>query len=640
MKVSGSILLPALCGLAGFGVVYSLVEAPPSPSRLSLVAADAAQGMGSANRPNPDDKTGAAAGERSAASGIQLAARIRVMLEQLGIDSSWAEGLAAAEVSGFPELLEKMRTLPDAHQERLKELLFARWAALDPLGGAEFFKSKKDEDSLTELFRQWQRLDFKAAADKAGEYGDKILRRTLRDKALLDPAGLLVWLKDRPDLNPLTLFSSGADENVEALKQLADTDPDKMLAWLRQAPEDKWDQGFVNSFAERLARRSPEEAIAWVKSLKDPRRSAFAMTGVAKALAASDPARAAGLLAALPLAEDYEASWALFDAIGKFEFKDADKVLALIGTLPQGELKTQMIKKTLIGLLETDPAKAFSTAEAAGLDAGSTMWWVVPDAAKTPDGARRLLEAAGRAGDSSFRDAIVKETLLAWMDSDPGSLNGYLKDKMDTPLLSSMKKNLQEGLAVQMVRDGKMNPDLFETLGLSAATLTRIQAESDPARAARTLEEVEDPEARRRAAEEVAGNYTVLDRGAAVTWAETLKDPEAQASAWKAIAADWVKEDSWQASEWIARLPAGQGRDSAVLAMTGEIGKSDPDLAWKWALSMNDSALRNEALTAAAMAWRQKDPSGLREALNDSSLSAAGRQAVLDKLNPSPEPAK
>ena len=636
MKCSPVLIASALSTAAGFAAV--------SAGRETLwrfhskpAAASAADGgstgekgtsAGSSAKPQPAGKIPA-----RTSTGPALAAQFRALLSQLGLDPVWAEGLAAGDTSGFPDLLERMKTLLGAQKGPLRDFLLGRWAALDPASGVAFFQSAKDEDGLADLFRQWQRLDFPAAADKAGEFGDKILRRTLRDKALLDPAGLLVWLADRPDLNPLSVFSTGGDENTKALISLAEANPDNMLSWLRQLPEDKWDRNLVKNLAAQLAKNGPDEAIAWAKSIKDSKQSATALAGVAGALAAASPERAASLLAALPEAEDYEGRGSLIEAMAKINVRDGAQAAELVKAMPAGEARAVLMHVVLGQLLESDPAAAFRLSETPGLE--QRVSWLSGNLrapAQNPESARRILEAAGEAKDSSYRQSVAKEALVNWLEKEPASLAAYLREKGETPLLTAMRENLQTALAVQQQRDGQANPELLAIVGLSPEIVAKSQRLEDPRSAARTLETVEDPAARLRLAGEIAKVFVAEDRNQAINWAETVKDPEVQATAWKAIAANWVQEDSWQASQWIAKLPKGKARDSAVLAMAEGINKTDPDLAWKWALSMGDPRLKNQALSAAATAWATKDAAALHQALGDGTLTPSEQQAILEKL--------
>jgi hypothetical protein len=558
-----------------------------------------------------------------------------VLVGRFGIDSSWAEELAEADsTAGFSRLLDRIKSLPQRHQDRLKEILLSRWTALDPAGGVAFFQSGKDEEGLSGFFREWQRNDFPAAVARAEELDAKFFRRTLRDKALTDPAGLLAWLTGRPDLNPLSLFDSGNEENTKALIRLAEADPDKMLSWTRQLPEDKWDAAFLKGLAARLAANGADDAaVTWAKSIRDSGKSAAALTGIAGELAAASPERAVSLLASLPETGNYEDRSRLLEVIQKLDVSDAAKARALAKTMPPGEARSLLLRRTMMTLMGTDPAAAFALPETekAGLGAEWFRGSLSPEA-KTPEGARRILEAAADVADSAYCEAVTKDALLNWQQKDPASLAAWLKETGDTPLIAGLRKEIQKALAVQQWRDGAADPGLLAIVGMPPEILVESQSLADPAAAAGGLEKVEDPAARQRLAGDIAKQYVWQNRAQAIAWAETAKDPETQGIFWKTIAEDWVKEDSWQASQWIAKLPEGKGRDSAVLAMAGGISKTDPDLAWQWALSMGDPALKNEALSAAARDWMKKDSAALQQALGSDSLAPAERQAVLETL--------
>ncbi|RYD33532.1 MAG: hypothetical protein EOP86_13160 [Verrucomicrobiaceae bacterium] len=626
IKLLSVLFSAAVSMLAGFAA-GSVVWPSEGRGRNEDRSASGSQRMDPAAGPVAAKKSGIAADNAG------LAGRFAVLLERSGVDPSWAQALAAADTSGFPDLLRRMESLPAGQKECLREFLLARWVAIDPVGGAEFFKSAKDEDGLSELFRQWQRLDFPKAAAKAGEYGGGILRRTLRDKALLDPAGLLSWLADRTDLNPLEVFSSGEEENTKALIAMAGTDPDKMLAWMRRVPEEKWDRDVASGLAAQLVKRSPEEALAWARSVRDPAASAAALAGVAGALMPGDPERALALLAALPESGDYESRRRLYDAMGKVEIQDKGRAVELARTLPEGAVRGVFLQRALDRLMASDPAAAFAFAETpeAGID--TTKNHGIPTEAQSPEGARRILDAAGMARDTAYRESAVRQAAVNWLEKEPATLAAWLLEKGNTALLPGMREQLQNALAVQQRRDGTADPELLAIVGLPPpSAMVKSAYLTSPAEAVRSLETIEDPAERQRLAADTTSQYVYQDRSQARAWAETVKEPAVQAAAWKVIAADWVAEDSWQASQWIAGLPQGTGRDSAVQAMAEGIGKTDPDLAWKWALTMGDSDLKSRTLNAAAEAWARKDAASLRQAIEEAALSPQERRSVLESL--------
>ncbi len=562
------------------------------------------------------------------ATGRVLAAQIRTALILQGIDPEWADDLAAGDPSGFPALLEKLPALSGSQKATLSSILLARWAALDPLGGAAFFKSQKDDENLASLFREWGQIDFDTAATTAPEFGDNCVRRTLREKARLDPAGFLSWIRNHPGINPL---NSGPGEDSKVLQGLAELDPDRMLAWAKLVPEDQWNENFPHTFAAQLAKRSPEEAIAWAKTLTDPSRCQAALCGIAGSLATAQPDRAIALLAELPAQSDYEIRGLYPAILAKLNLTDPGKAMAVAKTFPPGDIRNEILSRTMTALIKQDPVRAFEISAALGPEASAALTSNLLFSTNNPDEARRILVAAPGAAESSFRKEATRSALLIWLQSDPSSLGAYLKDRMETPLLSSMKADLQKGMALLALQTGQpTEAGLMAAVGLDPKFMVEALLETDPARAAVELEQVPDAASRKQAAQELATSWVASDRSDALGWAATLTEPAEQAAAWQAIAGHWLGEDSHQASEWITTLPPGLGRDAAVLTMARHIQTTDPDLSWKWALTLTDSTVKTKALQEVVQQWSLRDGAAARSALENSGLTAAERRNILE----------
>ncbi len=564
-------------------------------------------------------------------SGSALAAQIRTALILQGIDPEWADDLAAGDASGFPALLEKLSSVSGSQKATLTSILLARWASLDPLGGAAFLKFKKDDENLSALFREWSQIDFGTAAATATEYGDKCIRCTLREKARLDPAGFLTWAKDHPGINPLALLNSGPGENSEALQRLAELDPDRMLAWSKLVPEDQWNEDFPNTFAAQLAKRSPEEAIAWAKTLANPTHSQAALCGIAGALATTQPDRALTLLAELPAESDYEIRGLYPAILGKLNLADPEKALDVAKIFPPGDIRNEILSRTMTVLLKQDPARAFEISEALGPEASAALSSNLLSITKDPDQARRILEAAPAAGETSFQREATRAALLVWLQSDPASLGVYLKDRMETPLLNGLKAELQKGMALLALQTGQpTEAGLMAAVGIDPTFTVEALLETDPARAAVALEQVHDAASRKQTAGDLATAWAARDRGDALEWATTLTEPAEQAAVWQAITGHWLGEDSHRASEWITTLPPGAGRDAAVLTMARHIQDTDPDLSWKWALTLSDSTVKTNALQEVASQWSRRDAAAARSALENSGLTLEERRNILE----------
>ncbi len=564
--------------------------------------------------------------------------QLRSAFKLLVIDDDWAGALAANSAAGFPALMEKLQTVPQGRRQLLETMLLDRWAQLDPVGGADYFKQLADsnpgdqqaDDALANFIRQWGMIDFTAAAAKAEEYGGKTTRRTLREKAKLDPTGFLSWANDHPDINPFSILTSDNPENDFALGRLAELDLDRVLAWSRDVPVEKWRTQLAPALAEKLAKRYPNDAIAWAKGLGDPAATTSALAGVAKALAETNPTRALALLKELGPGNDFPLYATYQEVITKLGLSDPDKALDALEGLPRGQLRSQMMGQALQKLLASDPAKAFALSEKLGTETGG-MGFVPGDgnATKTPDDARRMLDLAAKASDSSFRQQVAMVSLMSWLQADQQSLGEYLKSNLDQPMFKDVKAQMGPGLAAMMLESGQaIDPGLAEAVGMKPEMTVQAMAERDPAGAATRLGTVSDPEARTKIIGQIAGSWTDRDRSDALDWADGLASPAEQAAAYKSISGKWMDEDSHRASAWIGSLPAGQPRDAAVSSMVSSVAASDPDLAWQWGLTMSDSAQRTEALSTTARQWQAKDAAAAQEALRSPALSDADRAAI------------
>jgi hypothetical protein len=341
----------------------------------------------------------AAAGQES---GTALRERLAGMFKLLGIDASWATALSANSAAGFPALMEKLSSVNTGQRPLLELMLLDRWAQLDPEGAATFFKAKADanpqnqlaDDGLANFIRQWGVIDFEKAAAKASEFGDKTMRRTFREKAKLDPAGFLAWAKNHPEINPFSIFLSTNTDNAQAVANMAELDLERVLAWAREAPVEKWRSVLGPTLAGKLAQRNPDEAIEWAKALGDRTATTAALAGVAKVLADTDPARALGLLKEMGGSTDSALLGTYRELIEKLGLNNPDSAVAVVAELPSGRLRDQMLAEVMGKLMTSDPQKAFALADKLGPAGQMNVGMSSSFAPQTPDEARQLLDLA------------------------------------------------------------------------------------------------------------------------------------------------------------------------------------------------------------------------------------------------------
>ena len=98
-------------------------------------------------------------------------------------------------------------------------------------------------------------------------------------------------------------------------------------------------------------------------------------------------------------------------------------------SFPSGDIRDMILTQTMDSLIRQDPARAFAMADSLGAAASTSLQSFMGANIKDPGQARRMLEAAPHAGNSSFRKEAAKSALLVWMQSDPASLGAWLNGR-------------------------------------------------------------------------------------------------------------------------------------------------------------------------------------------------------------------
>ncbi|MDB6070822.1 MAG: hypothetical protein JWL81_1993, partial [Verrucomicrobiales bacterium] len=282
------------------------------------------------------------------AKGPELAARLRVIFEQFGIDPEWAEALSAADASGFPRHWEKLKDLPPGKGTgTLRKFLFGRWAVLDPDGALAFLESRKGIPDADALLGQWALVDIAKAGAAASALGEHRLERMLCGVAINQPKEFLKWTLKHPGADPLNFGGSDRDDKVAALKSLLAVFPDKVMEWSRRLPPDRWSEDQVAILAAHMARQGTAGALAWARSLGDPHKITKALVTVAGEMADRDPAGAVALLVDGRNEEENEYGMECASAFQKLGALDPDKAMASARLLKPGTVRDSVIHRLL-----------------------------------------------------------------------------------------------------------------------------------------------------------------------------------------------------------------------------------------------------------------------------------------------------
>ncbi len=568
------------------------------------------------------------------AEGAALVAQLRATLQLLGIDPSWAEGLASADVSTYPDLMTKLWALTPGQRDYLEDFLLERWARLAPAEGLAYCK-ENHRASYELLLQHWAVIDYEAALSAVSKDASaEDLASVMEAKASGDPAGFMEWAKQHPEVSPLKSLSDDV-----ALSRLATEDPLTVQKWLDDLPVKEWPEGgslrggsqFMLKLGHALMKSAPEDALAWISALPYTGAKDAALMGAMESLAADNPQQALELAKQIKEGLSRTSKVALDGIMQKLGWDDPATGSTALGALPEGAVKNAIMTRLTGSLLKTDPAQAFKIVEAHGSELSSIQ---IQDVPANSAEAQRWVDAARGAGDTTFRREVLLSGMMGWLQRDAVGLGVYLKGKMDEPAFAAMQGEMQRGLASFTGDFGLALPtELTDAVGLRPELIIIASLINDPVKATSELAAVTDATVRQSLVHDITQRWILRDRPEALEWSTSLTQPKEQAAAWKVIAADWLSEDSHGASKWISSLPPGEPRDAAVLSMATHIQDTDPDLSWNWALTMVNPELRQQALREAAAAWAKKDGDALRQALKHGNISADERQGIIETLS-------
>ena len=98
----------------------------------------------------------------------------------------------------------------------------------------------------------------------------------------------------------------------------------------------------------------------------------------------------------------------------------------------------------------------------------------------------------------------------------------------------------------------------------------------------------------------------------------------------RSLTQKWSDEDPKAASTWLASLDPSPARDHAAFGLVQAVSESAPEAAFEWAATIELPEQRQAALDLAFEKWRWREPQAAEAALENSGLSEAERERVLN----------
>lgn len=218
--------------------------------------------------------------------------------------------------------------------------------------------------------------------------------------------------------------------------------------------------------------------------------------------------------------------------------------------------------------------------------------------------ARWQSAAANRAGVRERNDSalpVFARELAPLNSSETGSSpRTRSDDELQLAVESIAVADIPAALAALATKSGA---DAVEMRTL----LVRRWAENDPAAAAKWATQLPAGELRPTALEHVATVWGELDLAAATTWLRDLPEGEEKQMATTSIAYEAARSNPVLALELACQLPPALGRDELLVFAVSQWGAENFPAAVEWTGRIADAGLREEMLSAIAVAAASAD---------------------------------
>ena len=226
-----------------------------------------------------------------------------------------------------------------------------------------------------------------------------------------------------------------------------------------------------------------------------------------------------------------------------------------------------------------------------------------------------------------FHHEMGKQTVIsAWAAKDPLEAARYFDsttDHVDT-FDSSQSAAVAGTLAAEWAR---LDPDsalewadsLPENLRGEAFGRVMAQlSQDDLGEATDLLSTIEPGYERTGMLQTLVDQWAHQDPGEAANWVLEQTEDTDRLTAMESLMSAWMTSNPMDASSWLAELPEGEAKDSAILAMTeSRFVRRDPEANVVWSSTIQDPALRTEAVESALGDWLASDPQGAEDWLQD-----------------------
>ncbi len=506
-----------------------------------------------------------------------MAARARqdptaALMDLLAVQGSPARSFGGARVAAAAVRVDPLRAITDAalidnDASRTSYLgaVIRNWTEVDPDGVFNWLQSLTgDADSAQDPVRVLLQ-------------GQGLLASLISQVADSDPERLLAMVDQLP-------VSVRAQALRGGLQALASTDPLQALARIDQLPVGQDRNNTLQTLARAYARQDPSAALAWARSLSPP--SELALRGVINGIAAVNIDQAIDIVELELANQSSGAGQNLASAVTS----------GLLSRVVLSNVDSAEVVRVANRLMQIDDPRMRSS-----MMSMTTMW-----ASRDPEAALDWMSGHAEQLEPQLFSLVGQSMAQNDLDAALHALATLPPGPARENLLQGVASGIASHSVDRAVEFLDARRDQPGTDAAWSAVVMRA-AQNDPVAAAGLLDRVGTSTQMMQTAPLIANSWARQDPLRAAQWARSLGDEQARSAATAGVAVAWAAQDADAAAQWIRTLPTGAARDRAL---AGYLSASTTGRSLDTSVlpAFSSDIARQEAVSRAIVQIGQRDP--------------------------------
>lgn len=448
----------------------------------------------------------------------------------------------------------------------------------------------------------------------------------------------------------------------------ADSDPQGMLSYLESQPQnERW--GLANAFFGAWAKSDPDAALAAAQRIEGRRYQNAAMNAIIESVATEQPREAVRMALELESTTSRRSSWVMRSIFSNWSREEPEAARLMALEMPDGPIKVQALTGALDQMMNVDPLGALQWLDSLPPD-GTTynarkqvfrnLLNKDFDTAKEfielqtdPLDRREILNNVYFGNFAWNRDFEEIEGMFNWMGTVTtgqvydNKVSDIVRTMVDSDPQRAMDFALQLGpgnarmnalgsVASQLVQS---DPEAALAFALALpykdeqvralGNMSWNLARNHPEMARSMISQSTDPLVQQQLASQVAREWSLYERDAALAWSETLTDERARRNSIQSVLRNWIQSEPGAAFNYIDTEIDEGDRANYYSHAYGNWARQDPGLAAEWLAELPDGVERQDRIyRTVADAYVSHDPMAASEWISTLEAGDARDSAV------------